>query len=65
MYRKEILIVLKNVKQLNKFKANGVTCAPILNNGNYLLPLGWEDELNERNVKFEIKEVEIFEEETI
>ena len=40
----------------------GVLANPVLNNGNYLLPLGWEGELTKAGIDFEVKEVEIIEE---
>ena len=58
MYRKEILIVVTNYAEL---KAWGVQGKPFLNNGNYLMPLGWEEELTKAGIEFEIKEVELFE----
>jgi hypothetical protein len=60
MYRKVTLIVVSNFES---FKSTWkVNCIPFLNNGNYLLPLGWEDELLKRGIDFEVKEVELFEE---
>ena len=59
MYRKETLIVVTNYAELTAW---GVSGQPVLNNGNYLLPLGWEEELIKANIEFEVKEVEIYEE---
>lgn len=59
MYRKETLIVVTNYAELTAWGVNG---KPVLNNGNYLMPLGWEEELTNAGIEFEIKEVEIFEE---
>lgn len=59
MYRKETLIVLNNYAELTAW---GVLANPVLNNGNYLLPLGWEEELTKAGIAFEVKEVEIYEE---
>jgi hypothetical protein len=59
MYRNETLIVVSNDIELSAF---GIKIKPILNNGNYLLPLGWEEELTNNGVEFEVREVEIYEE---
>lgn len=61
MYKTVLVIVVRNVPQFNKFRAPwGVDCEPILNNGNYILPLGWQDVLTEKHINFEVKEVEMF-----
>ena len=69
MYRKETLIVLLNMPALIEQYGDpstrmrwGVLANPVLNNGNYLLPLGWEEELTNASIEFEVREVEIFEE---
>jgi len=59
MYRKETLIVVSNYAELTAW---GVCGKPVLNNGNYLMPLGWEEELTKAGIEFEVKEVELFEE---
>jgi len=59
MYRTETLIVVTNYAELTAW---GVSGKPVLNNGNYLLPLGWEEELTKAGIAFEVKEVELFEE---
>lgn len=69
MYKKETLIVLLNMSALIEQYGDpstrmrwGVLANPVLNNGNYLLPLGWEEELTLAGIEYEVKEVEIFEE---
>jgi hypothetical protein len=63
MYKKELLIT---VDQLAGFTSTwDVNCQPVLNNGNYILPLGWEEELIDMDIPFEVKEVEIYIEEII
>ena len=60
MFKKITLIVLTNYEEFSS--SWGINAKPILNNGNYLLPLGWEEELTKRGIDFEIKEVDFFEE---
>ena len=59
MYKKETLIVVTNYAKLTAW---GVSGKPMLNNGNYLMPLGWEEELTKAGIEFEVREVELFEE---
>lgn len=70
MYKKEILIIITDYASLVEDYADpktrtrwGVVANPVLNNGNYIMPLGWEDELKKNAIAFEVKEVEIFIEE--
>lgn len=72
MYRNEILIVLLNMPALIEKYGDpatrmrwGVLANPVLNNGNYLLPLGWEEELDKAGIEYEVREVELYEEEII
>ena len=69
MYNKEAkLIVLTNYNDLlDRFKDTrwGVVCSPILLDGKYCLPLGWEIELNKANIEFTIEIVQWYEEELI
>ncbi len=67
MYKKKTLIVLLNMPALiaeygepSSRKRWGVIATPVLNNGNYILPLGWEDELTVAGIDFEIKEVDYY-----
>jgi hypothetical protein len=60
MYRTETLIVV--IKYAELTAAWGVIGKPVLNNENYLLPLGWQEELKKAGIDFEVKEVELFEE---
>lgn len=63
MYKSEKLIVVSNFES---FKSNwNVDCTPVLNNGNYILPLGWEKELQDKNIAFEVKEVDVYNEDFI
>ena len=69
MYRTETLIVLLDMPSLIEQYGDpstrirwGVLANPVLNNGNYLLPLGWEEELTKAGIDFEVKEVEFLEE---
>ena len=58
MYKTETLIV---VDQSGGFTSSwNIDCQPVLNNGNYILPLGWEEELEDMEIPFEVKEVEIY-----
>ncbi len=57
---KEKLIVL-NEKDIN-LKAWGVNAVPFYNNDNWLLPLGWEEELTKANIEFKVKKVELINE---
>jgi hypothetical protein len=59
MYRTETLIVVIKYAELTAW---GVIGKPVLNNGNYILPLGWQEELKKAGIDFEVKEVELFEE---
>jgi len=70
MYKTEELIVLTDYSSLLKEFEDpksrirwGVKAQPIFNNGNYLMPLGWEKELTKAGIEFEVKEVELFIEE--
>lgn len=72
MITKKTLIVLLDMPSLIEKYGDpatrmrwGVLANPVLNNGNYLLPLGWEDELTKANIEFEIREVDFYEEEII
>lgn len=72
MYKKETLIVITDYDSLvEQFsdpetrKRWGVVATPVLNNGNWLLPLGWEEPLTEAGIAFEVKEVDYFVEEII
>lgn len=42
----------------SKRKRWGVLCTPFFNNGNWLIPLGWEEELEKAGVAFEKKLVD-------
>lgn len=67
---KKTLIVITNYgkfqslfKNPNKLKYSGVECTPIFNNGNWLLPLGWEDVITEYGIEYIIEEVDYIQEE--
>lgn len=46
-----------------EFKASwGSMCSPIERDGFYVLPLGWESELDERGVTYEVIELDVEEE---
>tara|TARA_R110000851_G_scaffold183123_1_gene332224 strand:- start:2277 stop:2501 length:225 start_codon:yes stop_codon:yes gene_type:complete len=72
-YNKEAkLIVLTNYNDLlhrfvtiEKRTRNGVVCSPILLDGKYCLPLGWEAELDKENIEFTIEVIQWYEEELI
>jgi len=58
MYNLETLIVVTNFQSF--VGSWGATCTPVLNNGNYILPLGWEAELKDNGITYEVKEVSVF-----
>lgn len=67
MIIKETLIVLTDYASLaekyadpNTRKRWGVIASPVLNNGKYILPLGWEDELDKAGISYEVMEVDFY-----
>lgn len=63
MYRAETLIVVTDFETFTS--SWDVVCDPILNNGNYILPLGWESELTANGIPYTVEEVQVFEEDEI
>ena len=70
MYNTETMIVLTDYPSLveeygdkeTRTRFEGIVCNPILNNGNYLLPLGWETELTNASIPYTVEDVEIYSE---
>lgn len=65
MYRKEILIVLSMYEGEDITSIWGSIGKPEFNNGNWLMPLGWEEELTRQGFSFEVKEIDYYYEEDI
>lgn len=58
MIYQETLILL--TEDFTPFKVGDVTVKPFNNNGNWLLPLGWESELDSRGISYTVQQVDIF-----
>lgn len=64
-YKREKFIVLTDYNKEEFSSDWGAIGKPILNNGNWILPLGWEAELDKVKIAYEVKEVEYYYEDII